>query len=78
LTWVGEQGPELLALPVGSRVHSNPDSRRLAAAPRGGDGQPIVINLKIGEREFGQLWVDTGRKQVRTRGGLKATLGATT
>jgi hypothetical protein len=33
LTWVGEHGPELADLPVGSRVLSNPDSmRRLAAA----------------------------------------------
>ena len=33
LTWVGEQGPELADLPVGSRVWSNPDSRRKAQAP---------------------------------------------
>jgi len=33
LTWVGEHGPELLDLPAGSRVWSNPDSRRMAAAP---------------------------------------------
>lgn len=31
LTWVGEQGPELLDLPAGSRVFSNPDSRRMWA-----------------------------------------------
>jgi TP901 family phage tail tape measure protein len=32
LTWVGEHGPELAELPVGTRVLSNPDSmRRLAA-----------------------------------------------
>lgn len=31
LTWVGEQGPELLDLPAGSRVWSNPDSRRKLA-----------------------------------------------
>ena len=33
LTWVGEQGPELLDLPAGARVWSNADSRRKAAAP---------------------------------------------
>jgi DNA-binding transcriptional MerR regulator len=33
LTWVGEHGPELADLPVGSRVWSNPDSRRKAQAP---------------------------------------------
>ncbi|MFE1882660.1 phage tail tape measure protein [Streptomyces diastatochromogenes] len=32
LTWVGEQGPELLDLPAGARVWSNPDSRRKLAA----------------------------------------------
>ncbi|MET7775363.1 phage tail protein [Streptomyces mirabilis] len=31
LTWVGEHEPELLDLPVGSRVWSGPDSRRMAA-----------------------------------------------
>lgn len=44
LTWVGEQGPELLDLPAGSRVWSNPDSRRMQQqawssmlnTPRGG------------------------------------------
>ena len=36
--WVGEQGPELVDLPVGSRVHSNPDSQQMAskAGSRGG------------------------------------------
>ena len=96
LTWVGEQGPELLDLPAGSRVWSNPDSRRKASAPwasmlntprrpvaagahsaaagPAGDGQPIVIQLKIGDRDFGELWVDAGRKQVRARGSIEATL----
>ena len=32
LTWVGEQGPELVSLPQGSRIYSNPESERLAAA----------------------------------------------
>jgi hypothetical protein len=96
LTWVGEQGPELADLPVGSRVWSNPDSRRKAAAPwasmlntprrsampapaaggpaGGGDGQPLVIQVRLGDKDFGELWVDTGRKQVRARGSLEATL----
>jgi hypothetical protein len=97
LTWVGEQGPELLDLPAGARVWSNPDSRRKAAAQApwasmlnsphrapavaaGGaataarDSQPIVIQVRIGEKDFGELWVDTGRKQVRSRGSIEATL----
>lgn len=97
LTWVGERGPELLDLPAGSRVWSNPDSRRKAQAPwasmlnaprgrsaagrratsapaGGGDGSPIVIQVRIGDREFGELWVDAGRKAVRSRGSIEATL----
>ncbi|MEU8756207.1 hypothetical protein AB0C88_37545 [Streptomyces chartreusis] len=96
LTWVGEHGPELLDLPVASRVWSNPDSKRMqqqawasmlttppmrhaqgrgAVVGAGGDGgQPLVIQVRIGEREFGELWVDTGRKAVRARGSLEATL----
>ncbi|MGW3135891.1 phage tail tape measure protein [Streptomyces sp. NPDC001139] len=98
LTMVGEQGFELLDLPAGSRVWSNPDSRRkLAAAqapwasmlnsprrapafaaaglvPAAGHGQPLVIQLQIGNRQFGELWVDTGRREVRARGGIEATL----
>lgn len=73
LTWVGEQGPELVRLPYGSMVHSNPDSRRMAAAGAG-SGVPVVVNLSIGNRDFGQLWIDTGRKQVKAYGGLQAAL----
>ncbi|MEU3161778.1 hypothetical protein ABZ753_30900 [Streptomyces griseoincarnatus] len=38
-------------------------------------GRPLLINVSIGGREFGQLWVDTGRREVRALGGLRATLG---
>jgi hypothetical protein len=95
LTWVGEHGPELADLPVGSRVWSNPDSRRKAQAPwasmlntprrtaalppaasaaQAGNGQPLVIQVRLGDRDFGELWVDAGRKQVRARGSIEATL----
>ncbi|MFI8301572.1 hypothetical protein ACIGCZ_37320 [Streptomyces nigra] len=94
LTWVGEQGPELLNLPPGARVWSNPDSKRMqrqawasmlneprrAGAARtalpamGGSGQPLVIQLQIGKRDFGELVVDTIRGEVRARGSIEATL----
>lgn len=97
MTWVGEHGPELLDLPAGSRVWSNPDSRRMAQAPwasmlntprrshapaavpvpvaaGGGPSQPIVIQLAIGKQQFGELWVDVGRNEVRARGSIEATL----
>lgn len=49
LTWVGEQGPELLRLPPGSQVHSNPDSQRMASGMSGGAAAsgPVVINLMV-------------------------------
>ncbi|TGZ14753.1 hypothetical protein DV517_62360 [Streptomyces sp. S816] len=98
LTLVGEHGPELAELPIGSRVRSNPDTRRLlaarapwasmltappqsggsgavAAAPSGSD-RPIVLHVSLAGREFGQLWIDVGRKEVKTRGGLTAALGS--
>lgn len=94
LTWVGEQGPELLDLPAGSRVWSNPDSQRMAAAPWAsmlntprrapvsavpaaagvGSEQPIVIQVRIGDKEFGELWVETGRRKVKAIGSIEATL----
>lgn len=39
LTWVGESGPELVALPQGSRIYSNQDSRKL-----GGD---TIYNITV-------------------------------
>jgi hypothetical protein len=33
-----------------------------------------VIQVRIADREFGELWVDTGRKAVRSRGSIEATL----
>jgi len=99
LTMVGEQGFELLDLPVGSHVLSNPDSRRKLAAAQapwasmlntphrgssaaampggavgGGSDRPIVIQLAIGKQQFGEVWVDVGREQVRSRGSIEATL----
>jgi hypothetical protein len=33
-----------------------------------------VIQLRIGDKDFGELWVDAGRRQVRARGSIEATL----
>lgn len=51
LTWAGENGPELLKLPPGSQMHSNPDSRRMVAG-MGSDGAsmgggPVTIYLTV-------------------------------
>lgn len=39
---VGEQGPEIVDLPFGSHVNSNPDSQRIMAGGRGGS---VTINI---------------------------------
>lgn len=45
---------------------------------RGGGAGPMVIHLSIGGRDFGQLWVDAGRREVRARGGdVQAVIGQT-
>lgn len=69
LTWTGEQGPELLDLPVGSRVWSNADSRRKAAA---GGGGVVRVELEIhssGSSAYGEFLAKEFRKFVRVRGG---------
>lgn len=60
-TWVGEEGPELLNLPRGARILSNPDSMRMIGQNAGGTTQlppgagPIVALLgSLG------LWKSTG------------------
>lgn len=71
LTWVGEQGPELVDLAPGSRVHSNPDSKRMAAAAGGGGG-PITVNLVVDGRVLAQAMMDPQREIVRTEYGGSA------
>jgi hypothetical protein len=53
LTMVGEAGPELVRLPAGARVRSNPDTERIMQ----GDGGGIVFNIHVAgsiqsERQF--------------------------
>jgi hypothetical protein len=67
LTWVGEQEPELLELPVGSRVHSGPDSRRMAAA--GGPREPVVIELRSSGSDVDDFLLKMLRRAIRNRGG---------
>lgn len=44
-----------------------------AVAP--GSDRPLVLNVSIAGRDFGQLVVDVGRKEVSSRGGVRATFG---
>ena len=45
LTWVGENGPELVALPGASRVWNNRESMAMAGA--GAGGPQVVINANV-------------------------------
>lgn len=45
LTWVGEHGPELVSLPAGTSIRSNPDSMRLAAAQSSGGPSNVIVNF---------------------------------
>lgn len=76
LALVGEEGPELVNLPRGSKVTPHGDTMgalRGLGGSGGGDSRPIVVQLVVGARVVEQLLIqhtrDTGRPlQVRTLG----------
>ncbi|MEU1520420.1 phage tail protein, partial [Streptomyces sp. NPDC005811] len=51
-----------------------PAAAAAAAASAGGSDQPLVIQIRLGEKEFGELWVETGRRKVKAIGSIEATL----
>lgn len=76
LVEVGEQGPELVRLPYGSSVYSNPDSRRILGGGGGSGGGSLVIPIYIGGKQWDEVVVDTVRRTVRARGGnVQAAFG---
>lgn len=68
LTMVGEQGPELLQLPTGSRVRSNPDTRRILGGS-GGGGSEVVLRLEAGTDDVSRMLLHILRKAIRVQGG---------
>lgn len=44
LSWVGEQGPELVSLPRGSQIHSNRDSVQMASKTVNVGGDTFIMN----------------------------------
>lgn len=76
LSWVGENGPELVSLSAGSTVHTAGDSRRMMAGMGGKDNGVMVISLYIGGQGIGDVLIDPLRKSVSARGGnVQAVLG---
>lgn len=66
LTMTGENGPELLQLPPGTRVRSNPDTRRLAG---GGGSGTMVLEIRSGGSRMDDMLVEIIRNAVRLRAG---------
>ena len=53
-TWVGEEGPELVDLPRGSRIYSNRESRKMAAQAQGNTYYYVTIDAK-NVKEFNDI-----------------------
>ena len=58
LAMVGEAGPEVVHLPMGSRVNPVPNASGVLDASSGGNGQPIVIQLMLNRKVLEEAVVD--------------------
>lgn len=65
---VGEHGPELVELPPGTRVNSNPDTERMMSGDGGGSMPPIVVQLVADGRVLAETMVEPMRRLVRGQG----------
>lgn len=63
LTMVGEHGRELVRLPVGSTVHSNPDTERMLGSS--GGSQTLTMEIVGGDSQFEQFMARFIREFVR-------------
>jgi hypothetical protein len=72
LTWVGEQGAELVRLPYGSSVIPHGQSMGMAAAAAGGGGNTYNINVAVAPgghpAETGAAIVDLIRRYEQRSG----------
>lgn len=67
---VGEQGPEYVDLPYGSRVIASGQTRgMMAEAARGGGGGPVVLELNSSGAAVDDLLLTILRRAIRVRGG---------
>lgn len=75
-TLVGEQGPELVKLPFGSMVKSNPDTRAVLSGSGGGQQVVVEIHPPRGGSAFERAVFEMLRTGVRVRGGnVQTALG---
>lgn len=72
MTLVGEQGPELVNLPAGSHVRSNPDTRRFFDNQTGGGPSQFVI--KSSGRRVDDMLIEILREAIKQRGGNPVTV----
>lgn len=80
LTWVGEQGPELVSLPAGSTVHTAGDSQRMMrnAGGQGGGGTAVVrlVADHATERSLIGVLFSLLRTEIAAQGGnVQVVLG---
>jgi len=69
LTWVGEQGPELVSLPTGSTVHSNGDSKRMSSDMGSGGGGTWLLRAAPGaSRDLMSVIIEGLRYEVDRNG----------
>lgn len=73
MTWVGEQGPEAVRLPYGSRVYPAGQSRQMA-----GGGAPIIVHqtITLDGKVLARQIFDPLRGEISRRGGnVQTSLG---
>lgn len=72
---VGEHGIEVVDLPPGSQVHSNPDTMRMLGGASSGVGTVVLEVVSSGSR-MSDLLLEVIREAVRVRGGnVQAVIG---
>jgi hypothetical protein len=69
---VGEQGPELVNLPFGSKV--TPAGQTRAALAKGNGEQRVIVEIRSGGSRMDDLLVELLRGAVRSRGGNVQTV----
>jgi TP901 family phage tail tape measure protein len=74
MTWVGEQGPELVRLPYGSTVYPAGQSANMAAAAARGGPAQVQLEISSGGARLDDLLLEILRKAVRIRGGNVQTV----